>query len=406
MTQQAAKKDANNVVNFQHSALNRRVISNPDRDLTMFELWEMFDEKPDAFQRMSGVKGAVENYEKGKRERVPVVWNLREVLGLPPLPGKTMDESFLPAPGYSIPHPETNPFDTSWDKVEWFERDYQFSDWNSRSVVESLAEGDHLALVGPKGSGKSSFYRNLLVRLGYGFEVQTSKADLNEWIGHWLIGPNGTTTFGYKPFARGAMTGKYVICDEYDTLDEDFMADFHTYLDGNAIENLANDGEVIPLPRGFSLLATGNRVGHTDETQMYGNTKEHGAASMSRFVFVYGDYMAPDQELALLSSCFPDIEEVNLQAMLNFAIATREMHKGEYSNGSSPEPEGVRLDNPMSTRELKRWIRKDFNLSDADPANEDGSKLFETLEQVYLNALSSVDRSAALSAYRDIVGAN
>jgi hypothetical protein len=132
------------------------------------------------------------------------------------------------------------------------------------AVLASLIAGKSLLLVGPPGSGKTSYIRDLLEGLGIDYELRTGNP---EWTAFDVVGGfdlQGKWRDGFITAAiRRSLEGKrpvWVVLDEVNRANLDLaLGEYFTFLD---VEHRnepfkAGDGE-LRVPYSFRILATMN----------------------------------------------------------------------------------------------------------------------------------------------------
>ena len=167
------------------------------------------------------------------------------------------------------------------------------------SLVARVRYKRNVLVVGPTGSGKSDMnekmakaYEIPCVRIN--FSSGTSEGDL---LGKFVI-KNGETVFadGYIPLAM--KNGWWVILDEVDYAQPEHISCLQAVLEGKALVNIKNEGEIVEPHARFRVFATANTKGRGDMTDSYNGTNFLNIAFLDRWTIFEMNYTKKEKDIA------------------------------------------------------------------------------------------------------------
>ena len=167
------------------------------------------------------------------------------------------------------------------------------------SLVARVRYKRNVLVVGPTGSGKSDMIEKMAkayeipcVRIN--FSSGTSEGDL---LGKFVI-KNGETVFadGYIPLAM--KNGWWVILDEVDYAQPEHISCLQAVLEGKALVNIKNEGEIVEPHARFRVFATANTKGRGDMTDSYNGTNFLNIAFLDRWTIFEMNYTKKEKDIA------------------------------------------------------------------------------------------------------------
>jgi cobaltochelatase CobS len=223
-------------------------------------------------------------------------------------------------------------------------------------VIDGIITGDHVFLIGAKGTGKTSCVEQVAARVGQpvvrvNFTGQISVSDI---VGSMGFGPSGTY-WNDGPVITAMRNGYWLLLDEFDFGDPSVLSIFHPILEARPSYCLKeNNGEIVVAKPGFRVFATGNSISG-DKDGQYVGTQALNAALLDRFTghgsVVEIKAMSARQEREVVLALLPDLPYRIAKRACDFAADMRSKHlKG------------------FSTRELLNWCKKILLTRDATKA--------------------------------------
>lgn len=285
------------------------------------------------------------------------------------------------------------------DLVPAKDKDYHFDKevlMLALSFITSPYTGDGLYVYGEFGTGKTSSIGQILSRLNYPTLMLSwdENADSADLIGSMGIS-FGDTTFNYGPLALAMKEGYALVINEIDRGRGGNLVALNDVLDSGVLV-IKETNEVIRPHPNFRLFVTANSAGSGDTTGKYvGSIRRLDPAFLDRFQFLKIDYMSPMKENAAMHKLFPDMSQVFIQKMVEFANSTRKTTEDDVSD----------LGIPMSTRTLKRSLRilhsYGIGLENRPCTSED---LLVPLNSSYMARLDDVGQDIAKTLLKTIFG--
>ena len=225
-------------------------------------------------------------------------------------------------------------------------------------LLDAANEGDHVLLVGHKGTGKTSSVLQVAARIcqpvvRLNFTGQLSVSDL---VGSVGFGAGGTV-WRDGPVITAMRNGYWLLLDEFDFGEASVMSLFHSILERKPSYCLKeNDGEVVVADPRFRAFATGNSIGG-DADGMYAGTESLNAALLDRFAghgqVITVEPMPLRQEREVLRQLLPHVPDRIIRRASAFAMQVRAKHLKAFS-----------------TRELVNFVNKIVLYRDAVEAAE------------------------------------
>ena len=240
---------------------------------------------------------------------------------------------------------------------------YVFDPKITQAALIGMHLGDKILNVGPTGSGKSSFWRQIAARLNFNFirinfDAGVTRPDL---VGQWVV-KNSDMVFAYGALAQGmALPGTIMCLDEWDAASEETAFVLQRPLEEESQLLLLEKGdEVVSLHSANIIVATSNTTGMGDDTGLYSTgTRVQNWATINRFsMTIPMDYLAKEKEEQILLRRFAEhgLTEKEAKAIVKIGNSTR----------SSAENRDIAA--PLSTRDLVNWTQKYLLMGDIEDA--------------------------------------
>jgi cobaltochelatase CobS len=213
--------------------------------------------------------------------------------------------------------------------------------------------GDALCLIGPEGSGKTSVVEQICSRLNWpvtqveGREEQT----FDKFVGKYIVqsifpGDPPEMSWQDGPLTTAMKKGYVLLINEFNGIEPGENIGFNDVIEGRPLVISENGGEVVHPHPNFRLIVTGNMGA---DISRYAGTVMQSPAFIDRFRISVVDYMDPQDEVALLSSSYPELPEKLIMQIISFANHIRQAFQSESYD--------EKLSYPISTRTLLRWCR-------------------------------------------------
>lgn len=212
-----------------------------------------------------------------------------------------------------------------------------------------------ILMMGPKGSGKSTYARQRLARQGIPCAAITWRPEMDAVDLIYSKTMVGGDVFFEKGALWLAAEGGYpFFIDEIDAAKPGQLVSLNEIFDTGTIM-IPETGEVIHARRGFCVFATCNSTFIEDRTGQYAGTRSQNVSVLDRFFKFYMDHPTDEAEAAFVQALNPD-----MPAELTKSYGT---FMGMVRKASSPDGQGVqvggsvmRLSLDLSRRNLIDWI--------------------------------------------------
>jgi MoxR-like ATPase len=184
----------------------------------------------------------------------------------------------------------------------------------------AAACGFHVALMGPRGTGKTTAIKALAARNGKQLHVIQVHADLTteELRGEAGL-RDGNSTFQRSPVVTAAERGDWVLLDEANLGRPGVTAWMNNVLDDDGVLSIPATGELIPVAGGFRAFFCFNAG--------YQGTRELNQALVDRCRVIYCSYWPPIKELEVLHHRLPRMTLADLHRMVKVANSIREARR-------------------------------------------------------------------------------
>jgi cobaltochelatase CobS len=213
--------------------------------------------------------------------------------------------------------------------------DYLFDAETLFDALTSIAAGNGVWLVGPKGTGKTTLIQQIAARLRRPF-VRIDCDELME--GRDLVGgtrmSGGTTYFEEGPLLAAVQRAGTIVLIDEPTLAVKAHATLQTCLDSRYITVKEDGGRVVRFAPGVTVCAADNTNGRGDSTGVYVGTRPCNAAFLDRFeAFLRVDYLAPDKEARAIQSRAGCHEAVATEIVRLAGLTRAKASNGEMTEG-------------------------------------------------------------------------
>jgi cobaltochelatase CobS len=223
---------------------------------------------------------------------------------------------------------------------------YVFPKDLTRDMLMGIMAGGLIYITGPTGCGKTSIYEQIAARTGRPFFRQQFHGEMEpaELTGTWIVNEHQTFEYMYSGLAKAIQLPTLVVFDEFDSGTPVVTAIANGLLEGKPLVLNNKGGEKIYPHKDCILVATGNTNGMGDDTGLYTSTTVQSFATMNRYrMFLNMDYIAEEDEIAMLKSRFPKIPENTIGEMVKVA----NMIRAGFKEG--------KITAVISTRQLVNW---------------------------------------------------
>lgn len=204
-------------------------------------------------------------------------------------------------------------------------------------AMSALAQGQHVFLTGPAGTGKTTWAQQLAARYGRPFDRiscddQTEAATL---VGMTVPDGNGGVKWQDGQLSRAIRRpGTVILLDEPSVARPGALMVMQALLDGARALRAQETGELIPVAPGVLFIAADNTNGTGDETGQYEGTRRLNRAFLDRFAYTVAvDYLPVDREAQVLAKV-TGMRPAHALQLAKFAAATRVgVNEGKVSHG-------------------------------------------------------------------------
>lgn len=193
-------------------------------------------------------------------------------------------------------------------------------------AMSALAQGNHVFLTGPAGTGKTTWAQQLAARYGRPFnriscDDQTEAATL---VGMTVPDPKGGVRWQDGQLAQAIRRpGTVILLDEPSVARPGALMVMQALLDGARALRAQETGELIPVAPGVLFIAADNTNGTGDETGQYEGTRRLNRAFLDRFAYTVAvDYLPTPTEAQVLAKR-TGIKPAHALTLAKFAAATR-----------------------------------------------------------------------------------
>jgi MoxR-like ATPase len=212
----------------------------------------------------------------------------------------------------------------------------------------------HPALMGPRGTGKTTAIKALASLKGKHLHVIPVHADLTteELRGEPCL-RDGNSAFQRSPVVVAAERGDWVLFDEVNQGRPGVTAWLNNVLDEDGVVSIPATGEQIPVAKGFLAFFCFNAG--------YQGTRDLNQALVDRLRVIYCPYWSPSKEIEVLRHRLPRMTLRDLERMVKVANSIREARR-----------KGA-IDFDFSLRTLVQWG------ADADHRSQDLLESFKAV---------------------------
>ncbi|WP_134666218.1 MULTISPECIES: AAA family ATPase [unclassified Amycolatopsis] len=220
---------------------------------------------------------------------------------------------------------------------------YRFNPDVTLALLAGFAHNRRVLVQGLHGTGKSTHVEQVAARLNWpclrvNLDGHISRLDLVGKDAVVLRDGKQVTEFreGILPWALRRPTA--LILDEYDAGRPDVMFVIQRLLERDGKFTLIDSNTVLRPHPGFRLFATANTVGLGNLNGLYHGVQRLNHAQIDRWNIVAAlDYLAPEEEAAIVRARVPRTTEQFAEAMVAVAGLTREgFRAGDLSALMSP----------------------------------------------------------------------
>jgi nitric oxide reductase NorQ protein len=211
--------------------------------------------------------------------------------------------------------------------------------------VRAFLNGWSLGLVGPTGTGKSSFVQWLAHQTGHELEeiVHNRHFESTDVFGEREQDETGRWIYGKGRLIEAYRNNRLIFLDEIASIPPSVAQLYHPFLRRSPVYARAADGSIERVEPGENtrLCAAWNPVhGH-------GGNHEIGFALLDRMLLVQFDALSLEKEIEAMRDAAPSIDQTLCRHLAEFAATWRQ--------GQSASPDSVRYS--ISTRTLVDIVR-------------------------------------------------
>lgn len=186
---------------------------------------------------------------------------------------------------------------------------YYFPDFTN-SLINRIKGNRKVFLTGEAGVGKSElvqkladYYEQKLIRVNFSSGVTEGTL-----IGKYTVRA-GETVFAYGFLPMAMKKGYWVLLDEIDYAQPEYLAIMQAVLEGKPLVITNNEGEIVEPHPNFRLFATGNTKGRGDLSDSYTGTNFLNMAFLDRWTIFEMQYTNKEQEIIFKISKDKELSE-------------------------------------------------------------------------------------------------
>jgi len=256
----------------------------------------------------------------------------------------------------------------------------------SGDIEKAIDAGLNVFLVGPAGTGKSSWLVKICEKRGTKYLAinLNGEVSVDDLVGVKDL-VNGQTVFTEGVLPRALREGIPLIIDELDAAPPDVLFVLQNVLEGRPLCLTKKGAEYVMPEPGFCILATANTIGKGDDSGLYAGTNILNEAFLDRFGMVMECWYLPADEETRVLVKRTGLHKRAAEKMVKLAGLVRESMRADKFEGT------------FSTRKLLSWcvlIGHGVDMTDAfrytclaKVGPEDKKALAELAQRVYGNAL-------------------
>lgn len=215
-------------------------------------------------------------------------------------------------------------------------------------ICEDIKDGTNVLLTGHTGCGKTSVFEQVAARIGQPVTRinMNGQMTVGDFVGLWSV-KGGETVWIDGALPMAMREGHWLIIDELDYAEPAMLGALNPVLEPRGKLNLKEKGHEIIRPHDdFRVLATANTVGVMEQYRsLYPGTNVMNEAFLDRWHVYHVDYLAHQQEVALLAGKYPHLPSDMAAQMVRVANMVREAFRKEEVTAT------------FSTRRLLDWTR-------------------------------------------------
>jgi len=265
---------------------------------------------------------------------------------------------------------------------------YVFDYDTTLAILAGFMFNRRVMVQGYHGTGKSSHIEQIAARLNWpcvriNLDSHISRVDL---LGKdAIVVRDGKQVTEYKegllPWAM--QNAVALVFDEYDAGRPDVMFVIQRVLEAEGRMTMLEQNKVIRAHQSFRLFATTNTIGLGDTSGLYHGTQQINAGQMDRWNIVQTlNYLPHDQELAIITSKFPEFDKAQADKMVRMADMTRV----GFMAGD--------LSTLMSPRTIMSWVENTQIFNDRETA----------FRLTFLNKCDELERPIVAEYYQRVFG--
>lgn len=251
--------------------------------------------------------------------------------------------------------------------------EYDFDPKKLRRILINLSLKNPIMLLGPKGSGKTSFVEQFYARLGAPYVCFNGSPSVDEDLLLGRLDYDGERVKQVDGIVTACLREGIPFClDEIAAVPNRVIVGLHAILEKSPTITLNTSGidpeigyvesirkaSVVRHPL-FQFWATDNTGGKVDGAVGY-DRNVLDCATRSRFSTFDWNYMSPEKEKALLKKLAPSLDKEHVSLLVDYANEIRGLFMKEE------------MFEPLSLRELIRWAQLAQAYGNLDESFVDG----------------------------------